>query len=83
MTSIARQIRRRTTKAPSGKPQPYIALPDGGYMALHPTRGWRRFSAARLRAGAMIAHFRDLAHKRQVMREQARRAELAAQKIGL
>lgn len=31
------------------------ALPDGGYMVLHPTKGWRRVCAARVVASQRMA----------------------------
>ena len=34
-------------------------LPDGGYMVLHPTKGWRRVCAARVSAGGRMASMLD------------------------
>lgn len=52
--SISRQFRRaicrKTGKEWLGKPTPFRVHKNGGYDALHPTKGWRRISARRLRA---------------------------------
>lgn len=41
---------RARAEAKATKPQVVQATPDGGYRTLHPTRGWRKVSPARLRA---------------------------------
>ncbi len=47
MTSIQRQIRRKRSLPTPEFSQPVIIHDDGGYSALHPTRGWQHFSAKR------------------------------------
>lgn len=60
--SIQRAIRRRRarkagTEWPS-RPQYFLPLADGGYVALTNTQGWRRFSASRLRAMFLLSEMR-------------------------
>lgn len=53
MSSLIRNIARKAARNSSNyepKPQKTVAHIDGGYSVLHPTRGWQRFSARRLRA---------------------------------
>jgi hypothetical protein len=56
--SVQRQMRRAAArkmgKKWEGPDTSFKALPDGGYEALHPRKGWRRFSAVRLRAQARL-----------------------------
>lgn len=58
MSSALRRIQRRAARkrpdyeAPEA---PIRYLANGGYQALHPTRGWRTFSGKRLLAGQMVA----------------------------
>lgn len=61
MTSLCRKMRRHSLGAKDfnkqfPRPEPrYEPLPDGGYIACHPTRGPRRFSYRRLRAQFRLA----------------------------
>lgn len=58
MSSFTRRlIRNQLKKTGSRKAGPRVTrmLPDGGYEVLNPTKGWQRFSAARLRAIAKLA----------------------------
>lgn len=41
-------MRENQTWVPA--PQAFKMLPNGGYLALHPTKGWKRVGPARLRA---------------------------------
>lgn len=56
MTSLTRKMLRKRLGAARFRelhplPEPrYEPLPDGGYIAYHPTKGPRRFSYRRLRA---------------------------------
>lgn len=53
MTSIARQIKRRNPnydKDAHRQPQYTEYHDDGSYTTLHPTNGWQRVSARRIRA---------------------------------
>lgn len=56
--SIWRQFRRatarKTGKEWGGAERQFRMLADGGYEACHPRKGWRRFSARRLRAQARL-----------------------------
>lgn len=66
--SIARAFRRRVfrrlgSKWP-GKDAQFNSLPDGGYQALHPTKGWRSFSAARLQAQARLRDMNEAINRR-------------------
>lgn len=61
MTSLSRQWTRKKLGAkefrkryPATEPR-YEPLPDGGYIAYHPTKGPRRFSYRRLRAQFKMA----------------------------
>ena len=65
--SLARAIRRRRARKNGtpwpGKPTAYEARGEG-YLALHPTKGWRLFSASRLRAQARLRAMAELINKR-------------------
>lgn len=66
--SIARAFRRRAYRK-SGRPWPgaetqFSSLPDGGYQALHPTKGWRSFSFARLQAQARLRDMSEAINRR-------------------
>jgi hypothetical protein len=62
MTSLTRKMRRKRLGAVQFKklfPRPearHEPLPDGGYIAYHPTRGPRRFSYRRLQAQFLMAN---------------------------
>lgn len=53
MSSLARKIARGRFK-PGYTREPaerkFEMLPDGGYRVLHPTKGWRAFTARRVQA---------------------------------
>jgi hypothetical protein len=57
--SMRRAAARRSGAEPVRKEQLTIIHDDGGYSVLHPTKGWRRFTARRLaviqRTAAMLA----------------------------
>lgn len=58
MSSLIRRIERKWAKSRADyepRPQQYKMLRDGGYLVLHPTKGWRRVCGARLRAGRRMA----------------------------
>lgn len=62
MSSLPRRMKRKRDRIAGthkGKETPFVTLPDGGYLALSATKGWKRFSAARLRAQAKLAALRD------------------------
>lgn len=57
MSSLTRRIQRKALRKRAyheAGTMPFKMENDGGYSALHPTRGWKRFSAARLRAQAKL-----------------------------
>lgn len=58
-----RKIRRDKGTFENAPPQ-FRMLPDGGYVAFHPTKGARPFSARRLRAIARLAALRDALSRR-------------------
>jgi len=54
MSSLVRRWQRKRLRALpdyEAAPQQYRPLRDGGYMVLHATKGWRRVSGKRVRAG--------------------------------
>jgi hypothetical protein len=63
MTSIARKMLRRRLGPTEFRrlraKEPAFRVHEGegagGYDAMHPTKGWRRFSAKRLRAQVIMA----------------------------
>jgi hypothetical protein len=66
--SIARAIRRRRARKNGikweGKEPAFRFRRDGSYEALRPTKGWIRFSAARLRAQRRLADMREAIDRR-------------------
>ncbi len=66
--SVQRAIRRRRARKngvdwPS-RPQSFVTLPDGGYLALTNTQGWKRFSARRLVAIFRLSEMRAVIDRR-------------------
>jgi hypothetical protein len=58
VSGFARTLQRRwarTAGSYDAPETPYRLLPDGGYAALHPTKGWRRVSGQRRRAQGRMA----------------------------
>ena len=55
MSSMLRRIQRKAAFKTEAAPWQFRPLPDGGYVALHPTRGWKRFSGKRLAAQGRVA----------------------------
>lgn len=59
MTTMTRKIRRaafrKNAKEWVGQEQQTVDLPNGGYMTLTPTKGWKRVSGARIRAQTLMA----------------------------
>ena len=56
MPSPARRMARQYRKHQRGGGQPiYKDVSPAGYTVLHPTKGWRRISAKRLRAQHRMA----------------------------
>lgn len=63
MTSLQRKLvraacHRTGAKIENDRPQPTVML-DYGYCVLHPTRGWRRISYARVEAQRRMAQLLD------------------------
>lgn len=54
MTNLARKMAREKGWR-SERPQDTILHDDGGYSTLHPTKGWRRVSGARVAAREKMA----------------------------
>lgn len=62
MSSFTRTIQRkcaRNRKDYEPASQQHRDLPCGGYLALHPTRGWRKFSGRRLLAIFKLNEMRE------------------------
>jgi hypothetical protein len=65
MTGLSRKMRRAKTKK-NGTEWPVQARPyreekrGNAYSTLHPTNGWQRISAVRLRAQARLRHMAEL-----------------------
>lgn len=55
MTSLQRKLTRKKFGKPKQiRPQYTIMDEEGGYITLHPTKGWKRVSAGRIRARQMM-----------------------------
>lgn len=59
MGNLSRKFQRRRGHKVDPKPQFTEIREDGGYLTLHPTKGWRLITAARLRAGQKVAMMLD------------------------
>lgn len=58
MSSLLRRQTRKIKRTAGSfelKERQHRTLPDGGYAVVHPTKGWRTFSAPRLRAQFRLA----------------------------
>ena len=64
MSSFVRNLQRKRNRAKPeyvARDQVTVDLPDGGYMTLHPTKGWMKVSAKRLRGQFLMGEFQDAA----------------------
>lgn len=68
MSSMIRNLQRRMAKKATGyepKDRPHRDLPDGGYAFVHPTKGFRVISGARLVAQGRMY---QLLHHQKIVR---------------
>lgn len=52
MSSLVRRMQRKWKRALAEyepNPQPTVHTEDGGYITLHPTKGWQKVSGKRVR----------------------------------
>lgn len=69
MSSLPRTLQRnrlRAKKEHEPRPRPYRYDDAGGYSVLTPTSGWKRVSAARLRAQARLSAMIDRVRLRMI-----------------